>query len=182
MTTSPGLVIPVSSIDVTENSKETDKGNTASYTVSLNHRPSADVAVAVSVSGDDSLSVSRVSLTFTSSDWSVPQTVTVTAATDGDLVNGTATIQHSASGGGFDGVSGVVAATEIDDSGEIKDPWAPDWVGCSLGGPCWSLFLRVSSCRGRVRRLPDELERAAVWRRDHLHGFFRIPVMAAIPV
>ena len=38
----PGLVIPVSSIDVTENSKETDKGNTAFYTVSLNHRPSAD--------------------------------------------------------------------------------------------------------------------------------------------
>ena len=124
----PGLVIPVSSIDVTENSKDTDKGNTASYTVSLDHRPSADVAVAVSVSGDDSLSVLPVSLAFTSSDWNVPQTVTVTAATDVDLLNGTATIRHTASGGGFDGVSGVVIATEIDDSGTVRPPNLDRWI------------------------------------------------------
>ena len=54
-------------------------------------------------------------LTFTTADWNAAQSFTVSAADDGDAIDGAATFTHSASGGGYASVSiASVAATEDD--------------------------------------------------------------------
>ena len=55
-------------------------GATASFTVVLNSKPTANVTVPVASSNTNQGTVSTSSLTFNSSNWNVPQTVTVTGA------------------------------------------------------------------------------------------------------
>jgi hypothetical protein len=67
----------------------TESGVTASFTVVLSSQPTANVVVPVASSDLTEGGVSAVSLTFTTANWSVPQTVTVTgvddAVQDGDV-------------------------------------------------------------------------------------------------
>ncbi|MYG27297.1 MAG: hypothetical protein F4213_14945, partial [Boseongicola sp. SB0677_bin_26] len=72
------------------------EGGSGSYTVRLLKRPGHSVTVAVSVAGDTDITVDPASLSFTPSNWSSAQTVTVRAAADTDAVNGTATVSHAA--------------------------------------------------------------------------------------
>ena len=65
----------------------TEAGGTDAFTVVLNTPPTADVAIDLSSSEISEGTVSTVSLTFTSANWNVPQTVTVTGEND-DLVDG----------------------------------------------------------------------------------------------
>ncbi len=102
----------VSSLSVAE-------GSSSSYRLKLDAQPAANVTVALTVTGDSDITVNPASLTFTSQNYSTLQTVTVSAATDGDLANGTATISHAASGGGYNGKSASLTATEIDGTGQI---------------------------------------------------------------
>ena len=92
------------------------EGRDATYTVSLATEPSGSVTLTVSktIDGDEDITVSPPSLTFTTTTWNIPQTVTVEAAEDDDLVNGTATIEHDADGGGYDDVDEEIMATEQD--------------------------------------------------------------------
>ncbi len=94
------------------------EGGTATYTVRLTEAPSANVTVAVanrSGTGDDtSVSANPATLTFTTANWNTAQTVTLTAGEDGDSHSGTAVISHSASGGGYNGASAGLTATEVD--------------------------------------------------------------------
>ncbi len=71
----------------------TEGGATDTYTVVLNTQPTADVIV--TVSPDSQTTTSATTLTFTSANWNVAQTVTVTAVDDA-LVEGThsSTISH----------------------------------------------------------------------------------------
>ncbi|MFQ6673519.1 MAG: lamin tail domain-containing protein, partial [Fidelibacterota bacterium] len=83
----------------------TEGGATDSYTVKLESQPVTDVTV--TVSPDDQTGTSPASLTFTSSNYSVAQTVTVTAVDDG-IPEGShiSTISHSA-GSGDDNYNGI---------------------------------------------------------------------------
>ena len=93
-----------------------DEGSSATYTVRLATQPTGTVTVAVSwLQGDADLSVNPASLSFTTGNWNTTQTVTVRAAEDNDLADGSATFWHSASGGGYGGVTASVTATEDDD-------------------------------------------------------------------
>ena len=97
-----------------------DEGGENSYQVKLATEPSADVTVSVARKAgsghDGDLSVKGgASLTFTSTNWGTDQTVTLQAAADLDGVNGTADFTHTASGGGYNGVTAELAATENDD-------------------------------------------------------------------
>ena len=76
------------------------EGSTALFQVSLSAQPSADVSVTVSrVSGDTDITVqSGAALTFTTSNWNTDQPVTLAAAEDVDVANGTATIRVAATG------------------------------------------------------------------------------------
>ena len=68
----------------------TEAGGTATFTVVLNTQPTADVTIALSSSDTTEGTVSPASLTFTTANWNVAQTVTVTgvddAVDDGDVV------------------------------------------------------------------------------------------------
>ena len=91
-----GLVISQSALTVLEGD-----GTGQSYTVALTTQPSAAVTVTISGQADSDLVLDKDSLTFTTSNWSSPQTVRVTASDDADaLTDPVVTLTHGASGGG----------------------------------------------------------------------------------
>jgi len=108
-------------ITVASISGNTDEnGTTASFTVALTSAPTDNVSIGLSSSDTGEGTVSTSGLTFTSGDWNVAQTVTVTgvddALDDGDqaysIVTGTATSSDS----NYSGVNADdVNVTNIDD-------------------------------------------------------------------
>ena len=121
--------VSVSSVTVTELDNDTRgvtvtpttltvaEGDSAKYTVVLTTEPSDNVTISLSFASgsDEDITVDKTSLTFTTDNWNVAQEVTVSAAEDDDAINGAATIEHAASGGGYGGVSvSSVTATEAD--------------------------------------------------------------------
>ena len=90
------------------------EGGTATAAVHLSTQPSAPVSVTVvRSSGDTDLTVqSGATLAFTTANWSAPQTVTIAAATDADVTNGTATFTVSSTDGYY--YPSTLTATEID--------------------------------------------------------------------
>ena len=106
------------------------EGASASYTVKLATQPTAEVTVTVTVTvtvdgtaGTD-LSVAENTLTFSATNWSSEQTVTVSAGEDDDAVEDTATLTHTAAGGGYASVSKdlPVTVTDNDDQGITVEP------------------------------------------------------------
>ena len=96
------------------------EGGTAGYTVALNSEPTGSVSVSVSSDNADvTVSSPPLPLTFTTSNWNEAQTVTVRAAADGDDSADTATVSHSASGGGYDGEAGTVEVA-VSGAGDTK--------------------------------------------------------------
>ena len=106
---------------IPENSSET-------HTVWLSRQPTANVTVTITTTGDSDISANPTTLTFTPSNWSVPQTVTLSAADDTDTVPGTGkgdgsyaygetAVTHTATStdANFNNVSSVLDASEGDD-------------------------------------------------------------------
>ena len=88
-----GIVVSTASLDV-------DEGSTGQFQVKLNSEPLNNVTVGIAETSDpnNAISVSDASLTFTSSNWSTYQTVTVTGVEDdNDYADEEATITASAS-------------------------------------------------------------------------------------
>ena len=91
----PGVTVSVSALSVAE-------GASATYTVVLDVQPSGDVVINVRTdavfnvrkSGSAGMTATPAKLTFTSSNWSTAQTVTVSAAQDADAVDEVASIAH----------------------------------------------------------------------------------------
>ena len=92
--------------------------SSATYKIKLSNQPTGNVTVSISETQNPSTGNVKVtsskSLTFTTSSWDTTQTVTVRAYNDQDAINGTPTINHAASGGGFDNIAASVSVTEID--------------------------------------------------------------------
>ena len=84
---------------------EVNEGDNGEYTVKLDTQPTGDVTIDISAGGD--LSVSPSSLSFTTTDWSTAQTVTVSAAADDDSVDDTITITHTVASGSASEYVGV---------------------------------------------------------------------------
>ena len=106
-------------VTVSETELMVSEGGSASYTVVLDTQPTDDVTITVAPSsGDDkNLTASPETLMFTNSNWSMQQTVTVSAAEDDDSEPGTALFTHTVAGPGtpYDGLTAPgVKATEID--------------------------------------------------------------------
>ncbi len=102
----PGLVLSPTSLTVAE-------GDDASYTVKLATAPTNTVTVAIALPAGTDLTLDKTSLTFTTTSWNDEQTVTVTAGEDDDTANDTATLMHTASGGGYS-VTASLPVTVID--------------------------------------------------------------------
>jgi cellulose 1,4-beta-cellobiosidase len=101
--TTPSIVATPASLSVTQ-------GTTGTFTLALSAAPSGTETVTVASSGNAGLTASPTTLTFTSSDYSTPQTVTVTADS-----SSTGTTTFTASGTGY--TSATVTATETTSSG-----------------------------------------------------------------
>ena len=98
------------------------EGESGEYTVVLTRRPTGPVEIELTVSGSPDVTAVPVSLTFTASDWNEPQTVTVSAAHDGDALDDAATISHTVSGGGYGSVTASsVAVTVTEDETESTE-------------------------------------------------------------
>ena len=79
------------------------EATTGTYTIVLDSEPTSDVTIGLT-SSDITAATVTPSLTFTTSNWSRSQTITVTAVNDPDMDNETVTIRHVVSGGGYGSV------------------------------------------------------------------------------
>ena len=77
-------------VTVSKTSLDIEEGDSAAYTVMLTSEPAGDVTVAIEGITDTDLLLDNASLTFTAQNWSIPQTVTVTAEHDNDAEDDTA--------------------------------------------------------------------------------------------
>ena len=115
-----GLILsPAGWLTVTE-------GGSASYTVRLNSRPAGgDVTVTVggtsgtdvTVDTDGGMAGDQDTLTFTTSNWHRPRTVTLRAGEDTDGVWDRVTLTHTASGADYGSVTGTLIVAVNDNDG-----------------------------------------------------------------
>ena len=132
------------------------EGKSASYEVSLSQQPTAGVVVTVnnknflkndvSLSSSDSTSPSTVSLVFTTADWNVRQTVTVSASRDEDGSNDTVKLIHTVFGSDY----GNVTVDSVTVTVEEADP-------PSLPSTLRTLSLRPAAVAAGVTITPKEL-------------------------
>ena len=104
----------------------TAENDTGTLAVALATRPTGPVDV-TAVSADSGVAtVAPLTLTFTDADYGVDQTFTVTGVHDANIVQDATTINLSAAGGGYDGVSSTTAVTitDIDRPALAVDPAA----------------------------------------------------------
>ncbi|MYI02361.1 MAG: hypothetical protein F4122_07570, partial [Gammaproteobacteria bacterium] len=95
-----------------------EPSGTATYKLALSSRPTAQVTVALESSDTTAAAVSPASLTFTRANWSVGQSVTVTAKddkVDNPSDKRAAAINLTASGGDYADVTGSVPVAVTDD-------------------------------------------------------------------
>ena len=94
-------------IEITPTELAVPEGAEGDYTVRLTGPPNQNATVTVTVPTGTDLTVQPLSLTFTRANWRQPQTVTVTAAEDDDILDDSqVTITHRAAGGWYDDVVG----------------------------------------------------------------------------
>ena len=107
-------------VSVSETVLTVDEGGSATYTVKLNTQPTSNVVISVTASGNTDVTASPATLTFTTSNWSTAQTVTVRAAQDDDAVDDTAAIAHAVvaarSANEFDAVTIAGVAVTVTDN------------------------------------------------------------------
>ena len=97
----------------------TEAGGTATFTVVLTARPTANVTIGLISSDTTEGTVNQASVTFTSDNWNTAQTVTVTgvndALDDGDIAYDIVTTPASSSDSSYNGLStGNVSVTNTD--------------------------------------------------------------------
>ena len=100
-----GVTVSKTALTVTEQDTTGD-----TYTVVLISEPTANVIITVAGHSLTDVTPNPTTLTFTSVNWSTPQTVTVTAGNDTDTVSDSVTLTHSAASSDSD-YSGISIAT-----------------------------------------------------------------------
>ena len=102
------LVVSRSSIEINE-------GGGGTFTVRLATQPTQQVSVTVSSGDSGAVSVPSQPLTFTTQNWRIAQTVTVSGVSDDDAGDETVTVTLTASGGDYAGENATVTVTVDDD-------------------------------------------------------------------
>ncbi len=100
---------------VSEPTLTLSEGSNTTYTVELASQPTATTTVSITITGDAQLTIDPSELTFTTSNWNTPQTITVTATQDEGSSDNTATLNHVASGSDYVSVTKAVTVTVSDD-------------------------------------------------------------------
>ena len=109
------LRVALPELEISESSIEVAEGGTNTYTVALNALPSADVTVTLNSGDTDVATVSDATLTFTSTNGTTAQTVTVTGVADNDGDNEATAILHEVSIGGNSYPTAVLPVEVTDD-------------------------------------------------------------------
>ena len=100
------------------------EGATATYTVVLTAVPTATVTIAVASPDTSKATAVPASLTFTTTNWDVPQTVTVTGVVDADFNDINVLVSNTATGGQYDGQSKNATVT-VNDTSVVTDNYVP---------------------------------------------------------
>ena len=96
-----------------------DEGESASYTVRLTVPPTGTVTVALTVTGGN-VTASPTRLSFSSSNWSVAQTVTVSGEQDADAADERAVVTHAPSGANYGQVVARNVMVEVGDDEVLR--------------------------------------------------------------
>ena len=144
-----GIVLSGRDLTVTEG----DAGG-SSYTVRLATEPTGEVTVTVSGHAGTDLSLSGTTLssdvlTFTVGNWNTEQTVTVEAGQDADGANDTGTLTHTASGGGYAGITKdlPVSITDDDEAGIVLSGRDLTVTEGDAGGSSYTVRLATEPTR-----------------------------------
>lgn len=156
-----------------------ESGTSDTFTIVLNTAPTNDVAVTLSSSNEGEATVSPVELTFTSSNWASPQTVTATgvddAVVDGDGVFTIVTSAAASAGSDYNGLE-VADAEGVNSDNEtpgILVAAAPELSTSEVGA---SAFFAVS-----LQAPPLDTVLVPVASSDLTEGITRVPMLAFTP-
>ena len=97
-----------------------DEGDSGDYTVALATQPTGSVTVAISSNKEYLASVTPKRLTFTTQNWSTPQTVKVTAHLESNRVLDEVWLTHTPHGYGNGGVSARVTVSVNDRGSYVR--------------------------------------------------------------
>ena len=116
-----------------------DEGASRTLTgVALTARPSAETVITFAVPEGSPVTLAPARLSFTPEGWNSLQRLSVTAAQDADAVDASVAVAFSATGGGFDGLSGSVRVDIADDDAvelKVSSPGATHLAeGAQLNG------------------------------------------------
>ena len=103
-------------VEISPQSLVLTEGGTDAYTVVLGSEPTGAVTIMPAVVGNSDVSLNVANLNFDSTNWNVPQRVTVSAAEDSDAADDSATITHTVSGADYAGVAGPTVAVSVTDN------------------------------------------------------------------
>ena len=136
---SAGLVLDKTSVTV-------DEGGSATFTVALATRPTAEVSVEVSSGDTAAATVSPMELTFTAGNWNTPQTVTVAGADDDDITDETldVTVDPASGDTAYDTLADVTVDVTVDDDDSAGLPILSGitvWGAERLESEVWAIFL-----------------------------------------
>ena len=117
-------------VSVSEASLTIAEGSSGTYTIVLDSQPTADVTVTINDPSNTDVTAEPASLTFSSTDWNTPKTVTVNAAQDADAEDETATVTHTVTStdsiySGASPNSVAVSVTDDDSAGVTIAPTTP---------------------------------------------------------
>ncbi len=160
--TSPGVYTSRTSFTVTEDSAGT------SYAVQLRKQPSGSVTV-TPVDASGAITFSPVSLTFTQSNWSEPQSVTVTAVDDDAYDDHDVTVTHTVAGADYDGIDAPSITVTVHDPDTravevsptsltvVEDEPAESYTVRLLGEPSGDVTVTPATASGAITLSPVSL-------------------------
>ena len=167
-------------VSVSESSLTIAEGSSGTYTIVLDSQPTADVTVTINDPSNTDVTAEPASLTFSSTDWNSPKTVTVNAAQDADAEDETATVTHTVtstdsiySGASANSVAVMVTDDEVPVTvqfGVVEGETVTVTVTLARTRSArWSFLLRIRPRAVRLPRTTPACRRRDV-QHDHLHG------------
>ncbi len=122
-----------------------EEGTSKEFTVQLSSPSAVPVTVQIPMFTNQDLTHDQSTLTFTSSTWDEPQTVTVSANKDDDAENeDPETLTLTAAGGEYDGITGMVTVT-VEDTNQKGILLNPLSLYLEEGGPADTYTVELQS-------------------------------------
>jgi len=106
--------LDLSTIIISENVM-VNEGNYATFDISLSARPSSPVPITITGHENSDITLDKSTLTFSTANWDIAQSIKVMAHEDDDLINDGILLNLSTSGGGFIYQGKTMQVTVVDD-------------------------------------------------------------------